>query len=128
MLHGVVERCEVGSECQNCRAKKYCRTLCDISDALLLNGVNHLRNEERCRRKDEVVGYLRVVCTHLESGKKCCQSTSKPHILAQGVVNCAEHCRGVYQGPHLGDVTSSDNQEEVGRKSVGQADNEANPR
>ena len=127
VLHGVIERSKVGSESQYRSRSQYGSTLCQILVSLLFDGVDKFRNEERSRSQNKVVGDLRMVCSRFECGKKGRQSSSHPHIASQRVMNGSEHCRGVCQGPHLGYVAGADNEEEVGRESVGQTHDQAHP-
>ena len=68
-----------------------------------------------------------MVRAQLQRAKECSQRSSDPHITSQGVPYATDKWRCVDQSPHLGYVSCVDNQEEVGRESIGQACDDTNP-
>ena len=68
-----------------------------------------------------------MVSTQLQRAKECSKSGSRPHITAQGVPHRTNQRWSIDQCPHLGDMSRVDNEEEVGRESIGQARNDAYP-
>lgn len=68
-----------------------------------------------------------MVGADFERGGQRRQCGTVPEVAAQGHPCAAHHQRGVDQRPHLGDVARADDQQEVGRESVGQYGDDADP-
>ena len=68
-----------------------------------------------------------MISSNLERCEECREGRSRPHIAAQSAVRCTHHQRSIDQSPHLRDVARSDNQQEVGRKTIAQSRHKSHP-
>ena len=90
------------------------RSLEEMDIALCLNGLNKIGNDHGGDDKQIVVGHLHVVGMHLE-GRKEGREQQAPQVFATiGQHNARNHRRQVGPGPHLPDVSSCNNDEEIG--------------
>ena len=95
---------------------------------LLPEGRDTFADPEGGHRQQEIVGDLRVVGADFERRRERRERASGPHVAPQGHPRAAHHQRGVDQRPHLGDVACADDEQEIGRKAVGQRRDDAHPR
>ncbi len=59
-----------------------------------------------------------MISPHLQRGKESRKSRTPPHITSESHIDSPHHERGIYQSPHLSDMSSPDNQEEVCREPI----------
>ena len=68
-----------------------------------------------------------MVGADFERGGERSERGAEPQVAAQRHVDARHHRRGVDQRPHLGDVSGADDQQEVGRKPVGERGDDPDP-
>ena len=119
---------EVRSYGQDARRNQGCRTQGEILHPFFPEGGDAFADPECGHRHEEIVGDLRVVGADFERRRERRERRAAPDVAPQGHPCAAHHQRGVNQRPHLRDVPRADDQQEVGRKSVGQRRDDAHPR
>ena len=99
-----------------------------VAQASFLEREDSLADPECGHRHEEIIGDLRVVGADFERRRKPRERRAAPDVTPQGHPRAAHHQRSVDQRPHFRDVPRADDQQEVGRKPVGQRRDDAHPR
>ena len=99
-----------------------------IAQASLPERKDSFADPECGHRHEEIIGDLRVVGADFERRRKPRERRAAPDVTPQGHPRAAHHQRSVDQRPHFRDVPRADDQQEVGRKPVGQRRDDAHPR
>lgn len=120
VLRCVPQGREVRGRGQHAGQRQYARAPEERPPAAAAEGGDGFAEPQRAHRQQEVVGDLRVVGADFERCREGRHGASAPHVAPQGHPRAAHHQGGVYERPHLGDVACADDEEEVGRESVGQ--------
>lgn len=113
---------------QHSCAREQGRAPCEVAERASFRGCDEFGDPEGCHRQQEVIGDLRVVGADFERGEEGCQGRAGPHISPERHPCSAHHQRSVDRSPHLGDVSGADDEEEVGRKPVGERTRCGDPR
>jgi hypothetical protein len=119
---------EVGAHGQQAGEQQQPRAAQQVAEVAVAQGMDEFADvEQRCGQQ-EIVGNLRVVGADFERCAEGCDGRAEPFVAAQRHPDAPHHQRGIDERPHLGDMARADNQEEVGRKAVGQRRDDAHPR
>ena len=91
-------------------------------------GRHELVDPERGQYEQEIVGDLRMVHADLDRREDARQRRTDPHVAPERVPHSPEQHRSESQRHHLGHMPRPYDNEEIGRKAVGQRRNDPDPR
>ena len=129
MLRRVPQRSEIRPQRHDSCGKKHGRASCKMSEPFLPQGGDAFTDPEEGRRKEEIVGNLRMVGADFERGEERRQGRAPPRMLrAERHPDSAHHQRRIDQCPHLGDVSGADDEDKVGGQAVSQRRDDPHPR
>ena len=129
VLGGVPQRCEVRTERQQPCGRQHRRTFGEGFQEFLPQGDDAFAEPEQGGRQQEIVGDLRMVGADFERSEERRERSAPPRTpSAQRHPDAAHHRRRIDQRPHLGQVPRPDDEQEIGRKAVGQRRHDSHPR
>ena len=124
----IIEHPRIAADSQHAGQYQQSRHLRETGKYFLFISPDQLTDPERRNDHQEIIGDLRMVRTNHQRTEKRGKRGAGPHIAPISVPHAAEKHRRESQHHHFGHVPGTYNHKKVGRKTVCQRRNQADPR
>ena len=124
----IIEHPRIAADSQHAGQYQQSRHLRETGKYFLFISPDQLTDPERRNDHQEIIGDLRMVRTNHQRTEKRGKRGAGPHIAPISVPHAAEKHRRESQHHHFGHVSGTYNHKKVGRKTVCQRRNQADPR